>query len=520
MATVPSGTRFIGIATSVDLTERKSAVLNKTTEPFTIEDIASTVGVGATGPQGVQGPAGPLGPVGPAGLEWQGAWVSGTSYVADDAVGYDGASWFCILATSGTTNPSADATHWALLASQGAQGIQGVQGPTGPQGAGATQTLQQTVALGNTVTGGSSIVIQNDSNVSDLSGGDLSVYNSLDITDVYPGNITFTKQTGSGVIELKVPSTVLAPRVITLPDASGTVALKPTESSEVVANSTPTNFSNIDFVRIFASGTGKRVKLNQILAVGDQFTIKNESAYSVILTALSNNINGNSNLTIKSGEHYQIIKDDSGTNSLSAYRLIPSTVNITPNLQQTVALGNTVESGTITTTLEGSYLSILDTNFLGTEIYKDSIRLRKLNLSGDIKNIELVSPTNISDNRTITLPDASGTLALTSDIASALKMFVTQSGSDAPLIDTTSKNTTGKTFTITRQSAGNFRITPNTPFSNFKKVFVTVQNQGGYYVLNTIGISNSFISWSTYDPQTSTTSDLADYSSISIEIYA
>lgn len=226
MATVPNGTRFIGIATSVDLTERKSALLNKQTEPFTIEDIADTVGVGAQGPQGVQGPAGPLGPVGPAGLEWQGAWVSGTSYVADDAVGYNGASWFCILATSGTTTPNLDGTHWALLASQGAQGEQGVQGPTGPQGLGATQTLQQTVALGNTITGGSSIVIQNGSNGSDLSGGDLNVYNSLDMTDVYPGNITFTKQTGIGVIELKVPSTVLAPRVITLPDASGTLALQ------------------------------------------------------------------------------------------------------------------------------------------------------------------------------------------------------------------------------------------------------------------------------------------------------
>jgi hypothetical protein len=96
-------------------------------------------GTGPQGPQGVQGPAGPLGPVGPAGLEWKGAWVSGTSYVADDAVGYDGASWFCILATSGTTAPDVDTTHWALLASQGAQGIQGVQGPTGPQGATGAQ---------------------------------------------------------------------------------------------------------------------------------------------------------------------------------------------------------------------------------------------------------------------------------------------------------------------------------------------------------------------------------------------
>ena len=105
----------------------------------------ATGAAGETGPQGIQGVAGP---VGPAGLNWQGSWVSGTSYVADDAVGYNGASYFCILATSGTTNPSVDTTHWALLASQGAIGPQGptgatgAAGPTGPQGpqgvAGAT----------------------------------------------------------------------------------------------------------------------------------------------------------------------------------------------------------------------------------------------------------------------------------------------------------------------------------------------------------------------------------------------
>ena len=36
---IPSGTRFIGIADSVDLTERKSAGLNAETQPYTIEDI-------------------------------------------------------------------------------------------------------------------------------------------------------------------------------------------------------------------------------------------------------------------------------------------------------------------------------------------------------------------------------------------------------------------------------------------------------------------------------------------------
>ena len=110
------------------------------TKTYLLEDVRDYVlqdtefGSGITGPQGVQGPAGPIGPVGPAGLTWRGAWVSGTSYVANDAVGYNGASWFCILATSGTTTPNLATTNWALLASQGAQGIQGVQGPTGPSG--------------------------------------------------------------------------------------------------------------------------------------------------------------------------------------------------------------------------------------------------------------------------------------------------------------------------------------------------------------------------------------------------
>jgi hypothetical protein len=97
---------------------------------------------GPVGPQGIQGPAGPqgdLGPVGPAGLEWQGLWDTDTAYAEDDAVGYDGASWFCILAVTGTGNdtPDVDTTHWALLAAQGAQGqpgATGAQGPEGPQG--------------------------------------------------------------------------------------------------------------------------------------------------------------------------------------------------------------------------------------------------------------------------------------------------------------------------------------------------------------------------------------------------
>jgi len=117
----------------------------------TLQNEIDNLPAGPQGPQGVQGPAGVPGPVGPAGLTWRGTWVSGTSYVLNDAVGYNGASYFCILATSGTTAPNLATSNWALLASQGAIGPQGVQGPTGPQGpaGSAGASTIGTVAAGN-----------------------------------------------------------------------------------------------------------------------------------------------------------------------------------------------------------------------------------------------------------------------------------------------------------------------------------------------------------------------------------
>jgi hypothetical protein len=41
MPNVPLGTRFIGIAPQVNLTERKSALINAETQPYTIDEIAS-----------------------------------------------------------------------------------------------------------------------------------------------------------------------------------------------------------------------------------------------------------------------------------------------------------------------------------------------------------------------------------------------------------------------------------------------------------------------------------------------
>lgn len=153
---------FIGLTTTAQINVTNRFYLSGsqgtagqvlTTQGLGLPAIWSNAGAGPQGIQGPVGPQGPPGPVGPAGLNWQGIWVSGTSYVVDDAVGYGGASWFCINNTSGTVTPDLDATNWALLASQGAQGpigptgAQGPTGATGPAGVSGSNTLQQVLDL-------------------------------------------------------------------------------------------------------------------------------------------------------------------------------------------------------------------------------------------------------------------------------------------------------------------------------------------------------------------------------------
>jgi collagen type I alpha len=93
---------------------------------------------GATGAPGPAGNAGPPGPVGPAGLNWRGNWSDTTGYLLNDAVGYGGASWFAVAASTGA-QPDTSPASWALLAAQGAPGPAGSAGATGATGpAGAT----------------------------------------------------------------------------------------------------------------------------------------------------------------------------------------------------------------------------------------------------------------------------------------------------------------------------------------------------------------------------------------------
>ena len=102
------------------------------------EGAASTIvgAPGPPGPDGVQGPQGIQGITGsisPAGLTWEGTWNPLSTYAIDDAVGFNGASYFCIAPVGpSVTNPASDPAHWSLLANQGPTGPQGPIGLTGP----------------------------------------------------------------------------------------------------------------------------------------------------------------------------------------------------------------------------------------------------------------------------------------------------------------------------------------------------------------------------------------------------
>jgi hypothetical protein len=76
------------------------------------------------------------GPIGPPGLIWLDAYNPGTSYVATDAVSYNGSSYYAKVANSNVlpVGAPASSTDWGTLAAKGDQGTQGLLGPQGLQG--------------------------------------------------------------------------------------------------------------------------------------------------------------------------------------------------------------------------------------------------------------------------------------------------------------------------------------------------------------------------------------------------
>jgi len=103
---------------------------------------------GATGATGATGPQGPIGATGAAGITWEGIWNAATSYIANDAVAYDGSIYFSIQASMGQ-EPDTSPAYWTILAGVGSPGATGAAGATGPAGStGATGATGAAGAIG------------------------------------------------------------------------------------------------------------------------------------------------------------------------------------------------------------------------------------------------------------------------------------------------------------------------------------------------------------------------------------
>ena len=346
-------------------TDVNSSDVTKNFSIGSIIDLIGDINQGPTGPQGnpgVQGIPGTPGAVGPAGLEWQGAWNKNTSYVANDAVGFSGASYFCILAIPGSAlnqNPENDTTHWALLAAQGAQGIQGVQGSMGPMG-----------PAGNvSYTDGS----LNSGSFSEASTFGKIVYN---FTRVY---VTSSPNNFIGLSSVGVNT--------------GTAYIVQNKSTTIDLIVRPLDNSR------FLQPNGFESDIN--------FTVKPNTYARFTLT----NITGGSDRVFM----VEVIKP----------------LGAAPTLQQVIDEGNTVSGGVSIDVVNGSNETmisggsvIVTSSSNAANLLSDSIFFEKQLGSG---SVELKFLNTIDAARVINFPNASGTIALTSNIVTkVVKTTITQ----------------------------------------------------------------------------------------------
>ena len=389
----------------------------------------------ATGPQGVAGPVGPqgpIGPVGPAGLTWRGAWVSGTSYIINDAVGYNGASWFCISPTSGTTTPNLATANWALLAAQGAQGPIGPTGPqgptgaTGPAGASGTNTLQQVLTAGSS--------LANGRNFQGTSAG--------------TGNLGFNVNGfGTNVATNNSGSNV---------NAFGTDAADNNTANNLNA------FGNL----AAANNTGTHVN-----AFGDHSALSNTGVdvnafgNNSCVQNIGDNVNGFGELAANgnTGDNVNAIGSNSAANNTGTH------VN---------AFGS--ESGlnnTGTHVNAFGYQAGYSNSFSNVNLFGNGATANGNNqvvFRNGINWNARISYNNVTGNRKYELPDESGTVALENYLV--YSALISASGGTPTA--TVLKNTFGITFNLSNPSNGIIRITAATgsPFTN-NKTWIT---SGGY----------------------------------------
>lgn len=109
-------------------------------------DTGNTGSTGAKGDTGTKGDTGIAG----AGVNWRGAWDSGTTYAEDDGVSYNQSSYIS-KAGSNLNNLPTNATYWDPWVAKGDTGSTGAKGDTGNTGStGAKGDTGNTGATGDT----------------------------------------------------------------------------------------------------------------------------------------------------------------------------------------------------------------------------------------------------------------------------------------------------------------------------------------------------------------------------------
>lgn len=147
----------------------------------------------------------------------------------------------------------------------------------------------------------------------------------------------------------------------------------------------------------------------------------------------------------------------------------------TPSLSQVTAVGSSTSSS-ITISSSGGNTIFMDNTVNGPQATLSTEGTTgKLILRNQLANNANLLANNLSANRNYEFPDASGTLALTSDVGLPYKVWVanlTQSGSDAPTA-TVLQNTLGGTVVLTRNSTGSYTLTLSSAFTAGKTAIFT-----------------------------------------------
>ena len=414
----PEGTPTVTDTVLGTIYDANGNIQGNPTRSFSIQDIINLVPPGAQGPAGATGPQGPsgdggatgpigdkgdAGPVAPAGLVWKGQWASGTPYILNDTVGYNGASYFCILAISGILSPPSDPTHWALLAAQGATGPQGAigatgapgslgpVGPAGPQGvpgtAGGLSSLNgltnstQLFAVGTAGT---------DFNI--VSGGNTHTFNVPNASLTARGFINTTAQTFAGNKTFDDNVSVIGTFNLydTVPAGYGSIGFNNNEFTVTDANS------------------------NQLFYTDSLGTVQfNNAPYTQTLDF--------SGVTTRN----YIFPDLDGTIALTSD--IPAIAGFVPYVGATTNLnmGSFFVDALEYKFLDPAY-SVYGRLFLDAEEFRfmttptatlATINYGQLLLQGISAYNATITYTTLTGNRAYALPNASGTIALTSNLS-------------------------------------------------------------------------------------------------------